>query len=109
MKNKAKHQNDVICFRKIYNKMSKRDCQKNNKKAIDGDGSTIDTTATKKPIGDGLHITTVTAMTTGIFFGLMAVGVEQQGELLISTSFVYFMSFFRTREAWHDDKKSLYN
>ena len=53
MKNKAKHQNDVICFRKIYNKMSKRDCQKNNKKAIDGDGSTIDTTATKKPMEMG--------------------------------------------------------
>ena len=41
--------------------------KKNNKKPTD-DGSTVDATAAKKPIGDGLLITTVTAMTTAIFF-----------------------------------------
>ena len=41
MKNKTNHQNHVICFRKIYNRMGDRDCQKNVKKPID-DGSTVD-------------------------------------------------------------------
>ena len=42
--------------------MSDFDDKKNNKKPTD-DGSTVDTTAVKKPIGDGLVITTVTART----------------------------------------------
>ena len=78
--------------------MSDRDRQKNNRKPID-DGSTVDATAIKKPIGDGLLITTVTAMAARIYFGLRTVGVRQQGALLTSTSFVYFVSFFRHREA----------
>ena len=101
MKNKINHQNDVICIRKICNKLSEHDSQKNNKATIDDDddGSTVDATAAKKPIGDGLLITTVTAMAAGICFGLRTVGIEQQGALLTSTSFVYFLSFFRPREA----------
>ena len=101
MKNKINHQNDVIYIRKICNKLSEHDRQKNNKKTIDDDddGSTVDATAVKKPIGDGLLITTVTAMAGGICFGLWTVGIEQQGALLTSTSFVYFLSFFRPREA----------
>ena len=67
--------------------------RKKIKKPID-DGSTVDTMAIKKPIGDGLLITTVTAMATGIFFRLRTVDVGQQGALLTSTSFVYFVSFF---------------
>ena len=47
--------------------MKDLDCQKNNKKPID-DGSTVDATVAKKPIGDGLLITTVTAIATRIFF-----------------------------------------
>ena len=106
MKNKINHQNDVRYIRKICNKLSEHDRQKNNKKTIDDDdddddddGSTVDATAAKKPIGDGLLITTVTAMAAGICFGLRIVGIEQQGALLTSTSFVYFLSFFRPREA----------
>ena len=100
MKNKINHQNDVIYIRKICNKLSEHDRQKNNKKTIDDDddGSTVDATAAKKPIGDGLLIITLTAMATGIFFGLRTVGVGQQGALLTSTSFVFFLSFFRPRE-----------
>ena len=48
--------------------------RKTIKKPID-DGSTVDATANKKPIGDGLLTTTVTAMATGISFGLRTVGV----------------------------------
>ena len=33
----------------------------------------------KKPIGDGLLITTIAATVAGIFFGLRRVGVGQQG------------------------------
>ena len=58
---------------------------------------TIDATA-KNHIGDWWLISTVAAMATGIYFGLRTLGVEQQGALLTSTSFVYFMSFFRPRE-----------
>ena len=47
MKSKTNHQNDVMCFRKICNKVSKRDRQKNNKKNIDDDRSTVDATAAK--------------------------------------------------------------
>ena len=45
------------------------DCQ--NK---DNDG--VDATAAKKPIVDGLIITTVAAMTAVIFFGLRLVGMR---------------------------------
>ena len=53
MKNKTNHQNDVICFRKICSQMSKRDRQKNNKKTIDDDGSTVDATAAKNLLDMG--------------------------------------------------------
>ena len=52
-----------------------------------------------KPIGGWSLISTVAAMDTRIFFGLWTVGVGQQGALLTSTSFVYFLSFFRPMEA----------
>ena len=74
------------------------DRQKNNKKPID-DGSTVEATASKKPIGDWSLISTVAAMATRIFFRLKTVGVGQQGGLLTSMSFVYFVCFFRDREA----------
>ena len=78
MKNRINHQKDVICFRSddLYNKMSNCSCQKN----------------IKKPIGDGLLITTVAATAAGIFFGLRAVGVRQQSALLTSALLVYLMS-----------------
>ena len=86
--------------------MSKRDCQKKNKETVDDDGSTVDATAAKKPIKDGLLITTVTTMATGIFFGLKTVCLGQHGALLTSASFVYFVSFFRPREARSGGEKS---
>ena len=95
MKNRINNQNVVIYFRSyiINNKWVTVIIRKKIKKPID-DGSTVDTMAIKKPIGDGLLITTVTAMATGIFFRLRTVDVGQQGALLTSTSFVYFVSFF---------------
>ena len=70
--------------------MSNCDCQKNIRKSI----------------GDGLLKTPVAATAAGIFFGLRAVGVGQQGVLLTSTSLVYLMLLpvFRS-----DDEKTLYN
>ena len=56
MKNKISHQNDVICFGKIYNKMSSFDWNKNNEDSIK----------------DGI----VTATTTGILFALKAANVK---------------------------------
>ena len=73
--------------------MSNCDCQKNIKKPIN-DGSTVDATATKKPVGDGTLITTIAATTARIFFGLRAVGMGQHDALLTSTSLVYLLSFF---------------
>ena len=61
------------------------DCQ--NK---DNDG--VDATAAKKPIVDGLIITTVAAMTAVIFFGLRLVGMRQGNVLLTSTLSAWFMS-----------------
>ena len=61
------------------------DCQKNIQKPID-DGSTIDATAAKKAIGDGLLITTVASTTVGIFYALRAAGVGQHNALLTSSS-----------------------
>ena len=60
-------------------------CQKNIQKPID-DGSTIDATAAKKAIGDGLLITTVASTTVGIFYALRAAGVGQHNALLTSSS-----------------------
>ena len=65
------------------------DCQEN----INDDETTITTTVTEKPIGDGLLITTMAAMTVRIFFGLKAMGAAQHDALLTSTSFVWLMSF----------------
>ena len=47
--------------------MSDCDCQKNIKIPMD-DGSTVEATAAKKPIGDGSPITTVAATVVGIFW-----------------------------------------
>ena len=71
--------------------MSDCDCHKNIKKHI-GDVLTVAAMVAKKPNGDGLLITIVAATTTAIFFGLRALGVGQQGALLISMSLVYLMS-----------------
>ena len=50
-------------------------CQKDNKKPIDDDGSTVATTVDEKPIGNVLLITTVAATAAGIFFGLRTIGM----------------------------------
>ena len=71
--------------------MSDCDRQKNNKKVI-GDGSTVDATAAKKLIGDGLIITTVAATTAVMFFILRLVGMRQGHALLTPTSLACFMS-----------------
>ena len=78
--------------------MSNRKCQKNKTFRDEVPMITIDAPA-KKPIGDWSLISTVAAMATRICFGLRTLGVEQQGALLTSTSFVYFMSFFGPRES----------
>ena len=83
--------------------MSNCDCQKNIKNPIN-DGSTVDTTAPKKPIGDGPLITTVAATAAGIFFGLRAVDMGQHNALITSRWLVYLLPFF-----WSDDLKNLYN
>ena len=66
------------------------DCQKNIQKPID-DGSTIDATAAKKTIGNGLLITTVASTTVGIFYAVRAAGVGQHNALSTS-SLAWFMS-----------------
>ena len=71
--------------------MSNCHCQKNIKKLID-DGSTVDTTTSKKPMGDELLINTVASTIVGIFFALKAAGVGQHNALLTSTSLAWFMS-----------------
>ena len=45
-------------------------------------GSTVDTTTSKKPIGDELLITTVASTTVGILNALIAAGVGQHNALL---------------------------
>ena len=52
----------------------------------------VDATRAKKPTGDGLIITTLTATTAVIFFGLRLVGMRQGKPLLTSTSLAWFMS-----------------
>ena len=51
--------------------MSNCDCQKNIKKL----GPTVDATTAKKPIVDGLLITTVASTIVGVFYALRAAGV----------------------------------
>ena len=60
------------------------DCQKNIKKPNAGD--------VKKPIGDGLLITTVASTTVRIFYALRATDVGQHNTLIRSTSLACFMS-----------------
>ena len=67
-------------------------CQKDNKKPIDGDGSTVAITVDEKPIGNVLLITTVAATAAGIFFGLRTIGMGQHNPLLISTSLAWLIS-----------------
>ena len=52
----------------------------------------LDATAAKKPIGDGLVITTVVATAAATFFNLRMTGVGQHNALLTSTSLAWFMS-----------------
>ena len=74
--------------------MSNCDCYCDCQESINDNEATVAATVTEKPIGDdGLLITTVAAMTVGIFFGLKAVGTAQHDVLLTSTSFVQLMSF----------------
>ena len=47
----------------------------------------------KKPIGDGLIITTVVAKAVKIFLGPMPMGVGQHDTLVISTLLVWLFSF----------------
>ena len=65
--------------------------------------SNCDCKSIKKPIGDGLLITTVAATAAEIFFGLTAVVVGQQGALLTSMLLVYLMSLPAFRS---DDEKT---
>ena len=88
MKNRINHQNNFICFRKIYNNMSNCDCQKNIKKLIGGE----------------LLITTVASTVVVMIFGLRVVGVGQQGVLLMSTFLVHWLSLPVFR---YDDKKPI--
>ena len=63
-----------------------------SRKKTKDDGSTVDTTAAKKPIKDGLLMTVVASTTAGIFYALRMVGVGQHNALLISTSLAWLMS-----------------
>ena len=56
--------------------MNDCDCQRNIKKSIN-DRSTVDATATKKPIEDGPVIATIGATAAEIIFRLRAVGMRQ--------------------------------
>ena len=63
--------------------MNNCDCQEN----VDYDEAMV----TEKP--DGLLITTMGAMTAGIFFGLRTIGAAQHDALLASTTWAWLMSF----------------
>ena len=65
------------------------DCQENIEKPIKHGPAIADTTAEEL---DGLIITTVAAMTAGVFFGLRAMGLGQHNALLTSTSLVWLFS-----------------
>ena len=65
------------------------DCQQ---KHIKDDGSTVDATAAKKPIKDGLLMTAVASTTAGIFYALWIAGVGQHNALSTSTSLAWLMS-----------------
>ena len=69
--------------------MSDCDCQKNIKNPPE---PTVDDV--KEPIGDGLLIATLAAMTTTIFFGLKVVGIIQDKTLSTSSSLLYLLSLF---------------
>ena len=60
----------------------------NKKKPTDG----VDDRTVKKPIGDGLMITTLTTTTAAIFLGLRLAGMRQSNALLTSTSLVWLVS-----------------
>ena len=47
----------------------------------------------KKPIGDGLLITTAASTIVGIYYEVRATDVRQHNALLTSTSLACFMSF----------------
>ena len=64
------------------------DCDSQKNKPID-DRSTVDATATKKPIGDWRLITTAVAAVVRIFFDLRTLSVGQHDALLASTSLVW--------------------
>ena len=61
------------------------------KKPID-DGSTVGTTASMKPTGNGLLMTVVASTAAGIFYALRITGVGQHNALLTSTSLAWLMS-----------------
>ena len=67
--------------------MSNCDCHCDCQENIDYDEVTV----TEKP--DGLLITTMAAMTAGIFFGLRTIGAAQHDALLASTTWAWLMSF----------------
>ena len=67
--------------------MSNCDCHCDCQENIDYDEATV----TEKP--DGLLITTMAAMTAGIFFGLRTIGAAQHDALLASTTWAWLMSF----------------
>ena len=69
--------------------MSNCDCQGNIEKPIKHGYVIADTTA-EEP--DGLIITTVAAMTAGMFFRLRVMGLGQHDTLITSTSLVWLMS-----------------
>ena len=66
------------------------DCQENTD---DDDEATVTATVTEAPIKDGLLITTMAAMTVGIFFGLRTIGTAHHDALLISATWAWLMSF----------------
>ena len=66
--------------------MSDCGCQKNFKKPE----PTVNDV--KKPIGDGLLITTVVFTSVGIAYAIRAAGVRQHNALLTSTSLAFLIS-----------------
>ena len=80
------------------------DCQEN---IDDDDEATVTAMVTEKPIKDGLLITTMAAMSVGIFFGLRTIGVAQHDALLTSMTWAWLMSFPYQKR--YDDNQTLYN
>ena len=73
--------------------MSYCDCHCGCQESINDDESTVAATVTEKPIRDGIIITTMAAMTVGIFLGLRTIGAAQHDALLASTPWAWLMSF----------------